>query len=84
MKRPQLRDKDFLAELKAFADAQRTLIEAECDGFATDATARDLRATRARSDFRFFCRTSSKAKSDWTYHQAGPYNQEAPQATNTT
>ena len=56
-KRALLRDKDFLAELKAYGDAQRALIEAECDGFATDAAARDIRATRARSDFRFFCRT---------------------------
>ena len=52
-----LRDADFLAELSAYAQAQRTLIEAECSGFATDATARDIRRTRAQGDFRFFCRT---------------------------
>ena len=56
-KRALLRDKDFLAELKAYGDAQRTLIEAECDGFATDATARDIRRTRAHKDLRFFART---------------------------
>jgi predicted phage terminase large subunit-like protein len=56
-RRAQLRDKDFLAELRAYGDAQRALIEAECDGFATDAAARDIRATRARDDFRFFSRT---------------------------
>lgn len=52
-----LRSNDFLEELKAYADAQRTLIQAECDGFATDAAARDIRRTRAMSDFRFFSRT---------------------------
>lgn len=56
-RRKLLHDKDFLAELASYADAQRELIKAECDGFATDATARDIRATRARTDFRFFCRT---------------------------
>lgn len=56
-RKKRLRDQDFLQELQAFAVAQREIIEAECDGFATDATARDLRATRARADFRFFCRT---------------------------
>jgi predicted phage terminase large subunit-like protein len=52
-----LKDKDFLQELHAFADEQRRLIEAECDGFATDHAARDLRATRAHGDYEFFCRT---------------------------
>jgi predicted phage terminase large subunit-like protein len=52
-----LKDKDFLAELGAFADAQRRLLEAECDGFATDATARDVRASRAHRDYEFFCTT---------------------------
>lgn len=56
-RRKQLRDKDFLEELKAYADAQRALIEAECEGFATDHAARDVRATRARNDFRFFAHT---------------------------
>jgi predicted phage terminase large subunit-like protein len=56
-RRRQLRDSEFLAELKAYADAQRELIQAECDGFATDATARDVRRTRVQNDFRFFCRT---------------------------
>lgn len=53
----QLRDKDFLSALKAYADAQRTLINAECEGFATDPAARDARRIRARSDFRFFAST---------------------------
>jgi len=56
-RKAKLRDKDFLAELSAYADAQRTLIDAECSGFATDATARDLRRTRAQGDFRFFATT---------------------------
>lgn len=55
-RKAQLRSNDFLAELKAYADAQRTLIQAECDGFDTDATARDIRRTRATADFRFFAR----------------------------
>lgn len=55
--RKRLREKDFLAELAGFADEQRKLIAAECDGFATDATARDLRRTRAHTDFRLFART---------------------------
>lgn len=54
--RKQLRTKDFLAELNAYADEQRKLIEAECDGFSPDPAARDIRRTRARTDFRYFCR----------------------------
>lgn len=56
-KRRQLRDKEFLEELKAYADAQRTLIDAECEGFATDAVARAARAGQAQNDYAFFCRT---------------------------
>jgi predicted phage terminase large subunit-like protein len=56
-KRLLLKSKDFLAELKAHAESQRSLIEAECSGFATDATACDIRRTRAQKDFRFFART---------------------------
>lgn len=56
-KKALLRDKDFLAELQGFAEAQRTLIQAECDGFATDAAARDIRRTRAQTDLRFFITT---------------------------
>ncbi len=52
-----LKDKDFLEELHAYADEQRRLMEAECDGFATDATARDIRRTRAHKDYEFFCKT---------------------------
>ena len=57
MKKSQLRSKDFLAELTAYAEAQRTLIEAECDGFATDEQAREVRRTKAHADFRFFAKT---------------------------
>lgn len=56
-KQLKLRDKDFLAELASFAEQQRQLVEAECEGFATDATARDIRRTKAQADYRFFCRT---------------------------
>ena len=52
-----LKDKDFLAELRAYADEQRRLMEAECDGFATDPVARDQRRARAHLDFEFFCRS---------------------------
>lgn len=54
--RKQLRAKDFLEELKSYANAQRELIEAECDGFDTDPAARDARRARANDDFRFFSR----------------------------
>lgn len=53
----QLKDKQFLEELRAYADEQRRLVEAECDGFATDHAARDKRATRAHTDYEFFART---------------------------
>lgn len=56
-KKRLLKEKEFLDELRAFADAQRKLVEAECDGFATDFSARDQRRTRAHNDFEFFCRT---------------------------
>lgn len=55
-----LKDKDFLAGLLAFADAQREQIEAEVSGFSTDATARDIRLTKVSDlaeGFRFFCYT---------------------------
>ena len=56
-KQLKLRDKDFLAELAGFAEQQRQLVEAECSGFATDATARDIRRTKAQKDYRFFAST---------------------------
>lgn len=56
-KRQLLKDKDFLEQLAAFADEQRRLVEAECEGFATDYSARDKRKTRANDDFEFFART---------------------------
>lgn len=49
--------KEFLAELQAYAEAQRDLIHAECDGFATDPAAREERRKRAWNDFGFFART---------------------------
>jgi len=49
--------KAFLDELTAYAHEQRTLIQAECDGFASDSAARDRRATQATSDYSFFVRT---------------------------
>ena len=56
-KKQLLRDRDFLDQLAAFAHEQRQLIDAECDGFATDHAARDLRASRAQNDYEFFART---------------------------
>jgi len=52
-----LKDKDFLAELRAYAEVQRKLMEAECDGFRTDPTARAERVARAHYDYDFFCKT---------------------------
>lgn len=57
IKQRLLKDSDFLKELRAYADEQRRLVEAECDGFLTDPSARDQRRTRAHTDFEFFCRT---------------------------
>lgn len=47
----------FLAELAAYAQEQRTLIQAECEGFATDKAGRSERIARARQDFRYFSKT---------------------------
>lgn len=52
-----LKEKQFLDELRAYAEEQRKLIDAECDGFATDHAARDIRRTRATYDFEFFARS---------------------------
>lgn len=51
--------KAFLDELQAFAESQRDLIHAECEGFATDAAARETRRDRAsKADgYGFFVRT---------------------------
>ena len=56
-KQKQLKEKQFLDELAAFADEQRRLVEAEVEGFATDHAARDVRSTRAHKDFEFFSKT---------------------------
>ncbi|MBP6897391.1 MAG: phage terminase large subunit [Pseudacidovorax sp.] len=53
----RLREKEFLDELRAYADEQRRLVEAECDGFSPDHAARDQRASRARHDYKFFTKT---------------------------
>ena len=55
--RKQLRSKDFLAELAVYAEEQRKLIHAECDGFSADDQARQRRRDQAQRDFRFFSRT---------------------------
>ncbi|MBQ0936744.1 phage terminase large subunit [Ideonella paludis] len=47
----------FLAELAAYADEQRKLIEADCEGFSTDPAAQAERVKRAQADFRFFSKT---------------------------
>jgi len=52
-----LKDREFLEELRDFAEGQRTLIEAECEGFATGVDARKGRIERARNDYEFFCRS---------------------------
>lgn len=51
-----LKDKEFLQELSAYADEQRRLVEAECDGFLTDPIERLARIARTRNDFQEFCR----------------------------
>jgi predicted phage terminase large subunit-like protein len=56
-KQKLLKEKQFLDELHAFADEQRRLVEAECEGFATDHAARDQRRTKAQGDFEFFSKT---------------------------
>lgn len=58
MAKPKLlKEKQFLDELRAYAEEQRKLISAECDGFATDHAARDQRRTRSQNDFEYFART---------------------------
>ncbi|WP_198086617.1 phage terminase large subunit [Variovorax sp. E3] len=51
-----LKGAEFLEELREFAEGQRTLIEAECDGFATNPAARLERIASARDDYELFCR----------------------------
>lgn len=73
----RLKAKDFLAELTAFAQAQREMMEAEVSGFAPDAEAQDIRRTRvlASDGFKFFCYTyfphyfrgESSLFHDWVY-----------------
>jgi predicted phage terminase large subunit-like protein len=56
-KQKLLKEKQFLDELHAFADEQRRLVEAECEGFATDHAARDQRQSRVQHDYEYFCKT---------------------------
>ena len=49
--------KSFMEELAAFADEQRKLIQAECDGFPTDKAARDARKAKATASFEVFAKT---------------------------
>ncbi|MNX49161.1 hypothetical protein D3C86_797570 [compost metagenome] len=52
----RLKDAEFLEELRGYAEGQRVLIEAECDGFATDEDARKARIAATRDDYEQFCR----------------------------
>lgn len=47
----------FLEELAAFADEARSLLEAECEGFSPDVTAKVERASRSQHDFKYFFNT---------------------------
>lgn len=49
--------KEFLEDLRSFADEQRKLIHAECMGFSVDPKAREERIAHAFKDFRFFAKT---------------------------
>ena len=49
--------KELKQEIAALADQFRLQIEAECEGFATDAVASLKRKTQAQDDFQFFART---------------------------
>lgn len=49
--------RDFLAELQAFADEQRRLIETACEGFDTSAEASMRRAAQAHESYQFFVQT---------------------------
>lgn len=51
----KLKDSQFLEELHDFAEQQRTLIEAECEGFATNPVARRERIAATRDDYEKFC-----------------------------
>lgn len=51
------RHKQFLEELAAFAESQRTLIDAEVSGFALDEVAQTKRVAQALTEFRFFAKT---------------------------
>ncbi|WP_211452590.1 phage terminase large subunit [Collimonas antrihumi] len=52
-----LSSKQFIAELAAFAEEQRNLIETACAAFPVDAAARDVRVSRVQNSFQFFVQT---------------------------
>jgi predicted phage terminase large subunit-like protein len=54
---PKLSAKQFKQDIAAFAADLRRTIEAECDGFSADPTARAARRTEAERDFGVFCQT---------------------------
>jgi predicted phage terminase large subunit-like protein len=53
----KLKQKEFLEELAKLAESLRRTIEAECDGFASDAAASRQRRERVQNDFAFFRHT---------------------------
>lgn len=57
MSKPRGREKSFLDELAAFAEEQRQLIAADCDGFSTDPEAKAHRVSQANDNFEYFART---------------------------
>jgi len=52
-----LSSKQFLAELTAFAEEQRNLIETACEAFPVDYAARDRRVTSVQNDYGYFVQT---------------------------
>lgn len=57
MSSASLSRRDFLKELEALAEAQRLLIETECEAFSNDPAASKERKARVKHDFRFFAQT---------------------------
>lgn len=53
----KLSRREFLKELEAFSEAQRLLIENECDAFSTDPAASKERSEQVKTDFKFFAQT---------------------------
>jgi predicted phage terminase large subunit-like protein len=57
MSKARGKEKSFLDELAAFAQEQRDLIHADCNGFATDEASRTQRRAQAASNFEHFARS---------------------------